>query len=93
VLISSVAADRRTSSCDIATYNHSVIAVPHRIHLGVSCTDASASSEAAVDSLGHLTEFCVTSCHHCVHYCVNLHCSPGQCCEYYINTTEKIINK
>lgn len=84
MFFSSVGADRRTPSCDIATYNHSVTAVRHCFHLGISCTDASAGCEAAVDSVGHLAEFRVTSCHHCVHYCVNLHCSPSQRCEYPI---------
>jgi hypothetical protein len=88
MFISSVAADRGTPSCDIATYNHSVIAVPHRIYLGVCCIDASAGSEAAVDSLGHLTEFCFTSCHYCVHYRANLRSSPSQCCEYLVKYTK-----
>ena len=87
MLVSPAAADRGTPSCDIATYNHSLIAVPYCIHLGVSRIDASAGSEAAVDSVGHFAKFCVTSSHHCVHYCVNLHCSPSQCCEYLISYT------
>lgn len=91
LLISSAAANRRTPSCDIATYNHSVVVIPYCIHLGVSCTDAPSGSEAAVDPLGHLTEFCVTSCHHCVHYCVNLHCSASQCCEYPMKHNKKYI--
>jgi len=87
MLISPAAADRGSPSCDIATYNHTVIAVPYCIHLGVSCIDASAGCEAALDSLGHLAKFRVTSCHHCVHYCVNLHCGPSQCCKYLISYT------
>lgn len=93
MFVSSVAAHRRTASCDIATYNHSVTAVPHCFHLGISCTDAFIGCEASVDSLGHLAEFCVTSCHHCVHYCVNLHCSPSQCCEYPIRQQKKFLSK
>ena len=74
---SPAAVNRRAPSCDIASYNHSLVIVPHGVHLGVSCADAAFGSQATVDPLGHLAEFCPASRYYRVHHCLNLHSGPS----------------